>query len=309
MRKNPHEPFKIDQEYGKLVSYGPHEGWDTNGLGGGNTDCGTPLFPLVVESAKAIFQSFSDKGYGRLLVYQVETPRGSRWIRYAHLQEILVKNGDVLHENVPVAKMGSTGNSTACHLHWDIFKKEPPNWRWFPANRTVQDEYMIDPQEFIDVYADYETPPSDGYVSREAWQFERDERDKNWNLYRNEEIAHEETRKELKLVKEQLKNEKSAHQTDLEKIGNVLGVPADMSRILPAVETAISFEEKARDADSALKRERAEYERALKAKSVELEMVRKRVGILEEDIRNLRLKKPKNVATWSFWEYVINLFK
>lgn len=157
MRKNPHEPFKIDAKFGVPVSYGPHEGWDTNGLGGGNTDCNTPLFPLVVDYAKAIFQSFSTAGYGRMLIYEVGTPRGPRWIRYAHLNAILCKNGDILHTDRQVAKMGSTGNSTHCHLHWDIFKKKPPatNWRWYPKNKTELNEYMIDPQEFINVYGDY----------------------------------------------------------------------------------------------------------------------------------------------------------
>lgn len=155
MRKNPHEPFKIDTIYGEPVDYGPHEGWDTNGLGGGNTDCNTELFPLIVGRSDAVFTSYSKYGYGRILVYEVQTPRGIRWIRYAHLNKVLVIAGDLLSEDRPVALMGSTGNSTFCHLHWDIFKKKPPTWRWWPKTKAIQAEYMIDPVEWFKAYGDY----------------------------------------------------------------------------------------------------------------------------------------------------------
>lgn len=151
MRKNPFEPFKIDQKFGVPTSYGPHEGWDANGLGGGNSDCNTPLYPLM--NGEVIHTSVSSKGYGRLLVYRVWTPRGYRYIRYAHLNKVLVPSGKVTAKTV-VALMGSTGNSTACHLHWDILKKIPPqnNWRWYPKNTAQLTEYMINPEEFIRVW-------------------------------------------------------------------------------------------------------------------------------------------------------------
>lgn len=124
----PFEPYKIDTGFNKPASYGPHEGQDRNGLGGGNTDCGTPI--KCVFDGVVIHTSDSTKDYGNLVVIESETPSGIRWTRYCHLGEYyatsgLVKRGDI------IGTMGSTGNSTACHLHLDVLKKEPPHWRFY----------------------------------------------------------------------------------------------------------------------------------------------------------------------------------
>lgn len=305
MRRNPHEPFKIDQKFGAPVSYGPHEGWDTNGLAGGNTDCNTPLYPLIVDSAKATFTSVATTGYGRMLVYEVSTPRGSRWIRYAHLNEVLVKVGDMLNENTPVAKMGSTGNSTACHLHWDIFKKIPPNWRWYPKTTTELHEYMIDPQEFIDVYKDYKPTPSTEMVPKSEWQIERDERNKNWDLYQKERLDHTETKKELSLVKEQVSQATQHHKDDLEKIGNILQVPADITKIIPALETCITFEDKARDLEKKLEEERAQYASDLDKLTKQITVLKKGLADAEAEVERLKEEKPEMVVTQSLLQKIL----
>lgn len=40
---------------------------------------------------------------------------------YAHLYDILVKNGDIVTVNQPIAKIGTTGRSTGPHLHWGLY--------------------------------------------------------------------------------------------------------------------------------------------------------------------------------------------
>lgn len=39
---------------------------------------------------------------------------------YAHCSEILVKEGQIVGLNQEIAKVGSTGNSTGNHLHFEI---------------------------------------------------------------------------------------------------------------------------------------------------------------------------------------------
>ena len=243
MRRNPHEPFKIDQKFGVPVSYGPHEGLDTNGLGGGNTDCNTPLFPLIVDSAKAHFQSYSSSGYGRMLVYQVETPRGPRWIRYAHLNEILVKNGEVLFENIPVARMGNTGNSTACHLHWDVFRKKPPgdNWRWWPKTKDQLLEYMIDPLEFVSVYKDYKpviSKPEPMPTNPDALQACLVDREKFWK-------ERDEARADVEKYKAEAKTRKDEFEAFKSVIAGKIDLPAtsDASDIIAGIERLIVVED------------------------------------------------------------------
>lgn len=189
MRKNPHTPFKIDSYFDEPRSYGFHDGWDTNGLGGGNTDMDEPLFPLIVNSAKAVFTSYSSTGWGRILVYSVETPRGTRWIMYAHLNKVLVKNSDVLSEDKPIALMGSTGKSSHSHLHWRVFKKKPTSWRMVAKTKAQLHEYFIDPIEWFEVYGDYQDQ------SEEVKESDLDK----------EKRLHEETREKLRTATADLK--------------------------------------------------------------------------------------------------------
>lgn len=230
-----------------------------------------------------------------MLIYEVLTPQGNRWIRYAHLNEILVKNGDVLEENTPIAKMGSTGNSTACHLHWDIFKKIPPDWRWFPKNIEQLNEYMIDPLEFVDVYKDYKKPSSDKTRTEAEWQTERDERNKNWSLYQAELVSSVEILKELQIVKQELKDEREDRNLDLEKIGNILAVPAELSKIIPAIETCVTFEEKSKKLEKKLDEERAEYDKKLKDLQDKFNTLKNQFDIAKKELDDLKEEKPEPV--------------
>lgn len=56
-------------------------------------------------------------GYGNRIV--ILHPNGVS-SSYNHLQEILVKVGDQVKQGQVIAKVGTTGNSTGCHLHFEI---------------------------------------------------------------------------------------------------------------------------------------------------------------------------------------------
>lgn len=143
----PFEPYKIDQLFGVPVSYGPHEGVDYNGLNGGNTDCGTPY--LAAWDGEVVFSSSSTSGYGKLVVLRVVLSKSrTLYIRYCHCSEFVVTSGLVKRGDV-IAKMGSSGNSTACHLHLDILTKIPPNWRFYAKTQSELDEWFLDPEHFF----------------------------------------------------------------------------------------------------------------------------------------------------------------
>lgn len=144
----PFFPFKVDAGFGEPRDYGLHDGADLNGLLGGNTDCGTPLFP-VLEGLK-IHLSYSNFGFGNIFVYKITFEGRDYYIRYCHVSSILWGQPNVEQVN-PVALMGTTGNSTACHLHVSVFKKLPvaSNWRMIAKTRQILNEYFIDPILFF----------------------------------------------------------------------------------------------------------------------------------------------------------------
>ena len=145
--KYPVENGKVTQGFNNPNSYGvglSHEGWDINLSGtSGNLDCGTSI--LCVYPGRIIYKSISNFNYGNLVVVESDTPVGKRWTRYCHLQSWTSK-GDLVKRGDIIGAMGSTGNSTACHLHLDVLKKKPSDWRFYSKNIL---EWYVDPRELI----------------------------------------------------------------------------------------------------------------------------------------------------------------
>jgi len=109
-----------------------HQGIDLSG------DRGEPIYAsgngTVVEVKRNFF------GYGREIV--IDHGFGYK-SRYAHLQQMLVKVGDVVKRGDQIATMGNTGKSKGVHLHYEVIYRErrvnPLNY----YNQEVKgEEYM-----------------------------------------------------------------------------------------------------------------------------------------------------------------------
>lgn len=72
----------------------------------------------VIKSATngTVILSSSQGDYGNHLKIQIEDVT----IIYAHCDKLYVKEGDVIVQGQPIAEVGSTGNSTGPHLHFEI---------------------------------------------------------------------------------------------------------------------------------------------------------------------------------------------
>lgn len=91
-----------------------------------------------------------------------------------------------------------------------------------------------------------QTPPVAIKTYTQAeWKIERDERNTNWQLYQDQLVTNKEVSGQLAETKRQLETEKDAHTKDIERVAVILDVRPDMAEILPAIETAITFEDKA----------------------------------------------------------------
>lgn len=71
------------------------------------------------------------QSYGNLVI--VKGDNGLRYY-YAHLKTILVKKGERVAKDQPLGVMGSTGNSTGPHLHFEIRRGANKDTRISPAS-------------------------------------------------------------------------------------------------------------------------------------------------------------------------------
>jgi murein DD-endopeptidase MepM/ murein hydrolase activator NlpD len=106
------------------VDYYVSQWWDVNpesyakfGLVGHNGldyayACGKPI--LAAHDGMVSIKPFDRNGYGNYLVVD----RGDMGTLYAHMIEFTVTNGQWVTTGTPIGKVGSTGNSTGCHLHF-----------------------------------------------------------------------------------------------------------------------------------------------------------------------------------------------
>ena len=116
--------------FGEKTSYGYHEGLDINLKTGGDTDLGEPILAIAdYKLAYYHFKSHLESGFGVHYIYEIDTPKGKRWIHCAHNQKDPLiaskkegKVGDIL------SYIGKTGRPRAilpAHLHFTAFKVDP----------------------------------------------------------------------------------------------------------------------------------------------------------------------------------------
>jgi murein DD-endopeptidase MepM/ murein hydrolase activator NlpD len=76
---------------------------------------GAPI--LAAGDGVVVVAGFSDVGYGNHVII---AHAGGFLTLYGHLQSMLVKPGDTVSQGQVVGLMGSTGNSTGPHLHFEV---------------------------------------------------------------------------------------------------------------------------------------------------------------------------------------------
>ncbi|MGV8858107.1 peptidoglycan DD-metalloendopeptidase family protein [Rhodoglobus sp.] len=109
----------ITSTYGYSANYGSsfHKGVD---LGAG---CGAPIYSA--SSGTVVYAGYGwNGGYGNYII--IEHANGLR-TAYGHIVAggILVSYGQNVAVGTKIAKVGSTGNSTGCHLHFEV---RPGGW-------------------------------------------------------------------------------------------------------------------------------------------------------------------------------------
>ena len=101
----------ISGKFGQVSSSWPrgHAGIDFNG----NT--GDPVF--AATDGRVQYAEFNYGGYGNLIMIM---RRDGTQTRYAHLERIEVSKGERVSAGDRIGTMGSTGNSSGSHLHFEV---------------------------------------------------------------------------------------------------------------------------------------------------------------------------------------------
>ncbi|HEX7387439.1 MAG TPA: M23 family metallopeptidase [Castellaniella sp.] len=73
--------------------------------------------PIRAASGGVVVRASMIRGYGRMV--EIDHGNGLR-SRYAHASRLLVKAGDLVQQGDVIARVGSSGNSTGPHLHFEI---------------------------------------------------------------------------------------------------------------------------------------------------------------------------------------------
>ncbi|XTZ19813.1 MAG: M23 family metallopeptidase [cyanobacterium endosymbiont of Rhopalodia fuxianensis] len=124
------------------IRYGNmHEGIDIAG------PMGTPVF--AAATGIVISAGWNSQGYGILV--KLRHPDGSISF-YGHNRRLLVRRGQQVEQGQQIAEMGSTGNSTGPHLHFEIH----------PKGRTAVDPiaFLPEPDGVTNVRRNTRTRPS-----------------------------------------------------------------------------------------------------------------------------------------------------
>lgn len=114
-----HSPLIITYPFGikdSSYSQGYHTGLDFAPYGN------TPRNPIIYPSFKGkVVKVITSTNTALGCQVQIQDIFGRFW-RYCHLEKdsIMVKPEDIVNVNTPLAKMGTTGNSTGIHLHLEL---------------------------------------------------------------------------------------------------------------------------------------------------------------------------------------------
>lgn len=82
---------------------------------------------------------FSRKGYGNEIIINHSFGYSTR---YAHLDEIFIKEGEKVKRGQLIGTLGNTGRSTGPHLHYEIrYNNKPINPIYYFSDEISEDEY------------------------------------------------------------------------------------------------------------------------------------------------------------------------
>ncbi len=142
-----------------------HLGDDLNGIGGGNSDKGDPVY--AVGEGRVVYLGEPGQGWGKMLilahrVMDLERPEQEKVVQtvYAHLETFLVKGGQEVRRGMPIGTVGTANGAYLAHLHFEIregpYVNPGPGYADAPLNRVSPEKFLL---QYRGASADQLNPP------------------------------------------------------------------------------------------------------------------------------------------------------
>ncbi len=129
IKENYH--FIVPVEGTVTSRYGTREATEVVSANHAGIDIGANEGTAIYAAMDGTVTVSSEEGeYGK----HIDITNGNVLTRYAHCSKLLVKEGDKVKQGDKIAEVGSTGNSTGPHLHFEIRRE----------NRSINPEAILD---------------------------------------------------------------------------------------------------------------------------------------------------------------------
>ena len=129
IKENYH--FIVPVEGTVTSRYGTREATEVVSANHAGIDIGANEGTAIYAAMDGTVTVSSEEGeYGK----HIDITNGNVLTRYAHCSKLLVKEGDKVKQGEKIAEVGSTGNSTGPHLHFEIRRE----------NRSINPEAILD---------------------------------------------------------------------------------------------------------------------------------------------------------------------
>ena len=135
-------------------------GWRTHPITGSRrfhsgVDIGAPMgAPVVAAGTGVVMSSGWLGGYGKTIVIQ---HNGVQQTLYGHLSEVFVQPGQSIEQGTVIGRVGSTGNSTGPHLHFESKIATADGWVAVDPGEDIK--YALDNLRRTMPFAQRDLPP------------------------------------------------------------------------------------------------------------------------------------------------------
>jgi murein DD-endopeptidase MepM/ murein hydrolase activator NlpD len=135
-------------------------GWRTHPITGSRrfhsgVDIGAPMgAPVVAAGTGIVMSSGWLGGYGKAIVIQ---HNGVQQTLYGHLSEVFVQAGQRIEQGTVIGRVGSTGNSTGPHLHFESKVATSDGWVAIDPGDDIR--YALDNLRRVAPFAQRDLPP------------------------------------------------------------------------------------------------------------------------------------------------------